>query len=324
MPVIEVKELVKRYKDIEAVRGISFKVEEGEIFGFLGPNGAGKTTVINILSTLLKPTSGEVFLGGFNVVKQPGEVRKSIGLVFQDTTLDEHLTAWENLYFHALLYGVNREIRKERIERALKMVELENRKRDLVKTFSGGMKRRLEIARGFLHYPKVLFLDEPTVGLDPQTRNHIWKYIRELREKENITIFLTTHYMDEAENCDRIAIIDHGVIVAEGTTEELKRQVGGDVITFATDYQSDAALFIKKEFGIEAKVVDNKVVFEAENGEELIPLLVSRFKRNIKSISLRRPTLDDVFLKITGRALRDETVDLKEQMRMRRRARRRR
>jgi len=321
--IIEVKHLVKHFKDVKAVRGISFEVAEGEIFGFLGPNGAGKSTVINILSTLLKPSGGEVYLDEINVAEHPGKVRKSIGLVFQDPSLDEHLTAWENLYFHALLYGVDRKVRGKRIERVLEMVELGGRSRSLVKTFSGGMKRRLEIARGFLHYPRVLFLDEPTIGLDPQTRNRIWSYIRELKEKENITIFMTTHYMDEAENCDRIAIIDHGKIVAEGTPEALKREVGGDVVTVITDYDGEAIKFIREEFGITAKRVGGGVTFEVDSGEELIPVLASRFNKGVKSISLRKPTLDDVFLKLTGRAIREELADARERMRLRVRAHRR-
>src|SRR5437870_4987413 len=226
-------QLVKRYGEVEAVRGIDLSVARGEIFGFLGPNGAGKSTTISILCTLLRPTGGQATVAGFDVLRDPGAVRSRIGLVFQDPALDEQLTARENLDFHAFLYNVPRELRRERVAEVLAMVELTDRAGSKVLTFSGGMKRRLEIARGILHSPEVLFLDEPTRGLDPQTRRHIWDYLLELRRREGITIFMTTHYMDEAEFCDRIAIIDMGRIVALGTPDELKARVGGDVITIA-------------------------------------------------------------------------------------------
>ncbi len=223
--IIEVKNLVRNFKKIEAVRNISFTVNKGESFAFLGPNGAGKTTTIRMLTTLLEPTSGFVSLNGFDVHKNPSDTRRSFGIVFQDPSLDTELTAYENMYIHAVLYGLEKNVYKKRIEELMTMVELWSRKDDLVKNFSGGMKRRLEIARGLLHHPKVLFLDEPTLGLDPQTRNLMWNYIKDLREKEGLTVFFTTHYMEEADkNADRIAIIDHGVIVAQGKSEELKTQ----------------------------------------------------------------------------------------------------
>jgi len=228
--VIQVVDLVKRFGALQAIRGISFQVKEGELFGFLGPNGAGKTTTINILCTLLTPTSGRAFVAGHDVVQYPTEVRRSIGIIFQDPSLDERLTALENLKFHAMLYHLPRKKTGERMEMLLDMVGLSERRHDLVKTFSGGMKRRLEIVRGLLHYPKVLFLDEPTLGLDPQTRNHIWNYIKELREKERLTLFLTTHYMEEADPCDRIAIMDEGRIVALDTPAALKQRVGCDTL----------------------------------------------------------------------------------------------
>src|SRR5437870_6438050 len=230
---IATEQLVKRYGEIEAVRGIDLAVMPGEIFGFLGPNGAGKSTTISMLCTLLRPTSGRAAVAGFDVTRDPDSVRAAIGLVFQDPALDEQLTARENLEFHAFLYDVPRAIRAQRIAEVLGMVELADRANSKVMTFSGGMKRRLEIARGILHSPEVLFLDEPTRGLDPQTRSHIWDYLQDLRRREGITIFMTTHYMDEAEFCDRIAIIDMGQIVALGTPDELKARVGGDVITIA-------------------------------------------------------------------------------------------
>ncbi len=227
MKIIQVKHLVKNFKDIEAVCDISFEVEQGQIFALLGPNGAGKSTTIKILTTLLKPTSGEVIINGFNVAKNPDDVRRSFGIVFQDSSLDDELTAYENMDFHGVLYKVLKKLRRERIEQLMKMVDLWERKNSLVKTFSGGMKRRLEIARGFLHHPQIIFLDEPTLGLDPQTRNHIWDYINRLNKDENITVVFTTHYMDEAEKvAEEIAIIDHGKIVEYGTPQELKDKAG--------------------------------------------------------------------------------------------------
>ena len=225
MPIIEVKNLTKKFGDFTAVNDVSFSVEKGEIFAFLGPNGAGKSTTIKILTTLLSPTAGHLTLDNNDVQKKPKDVRRSFGIVFQDPSLDDELTAYENMEFHGVLYDVPKKVRKERILHLLKFVELWDRKESFVKEFSGGMKRRLEIARGLLHHPKILFLDEPTLGLDPQTRNHMWEYLRELNKTEKITVFFTTHYMGEAERiADRIAIIDHGVIVASGTAEELKKQ----------------------------------------------------------------------------------------------------
>lgn len=222
--IIQVKKLEKKFGDFTAVKGISFNVERGEIFGFVGPNGAGKSTSIGILATLMSPTGGEAKLNGFDVVRQRSMVRRSIGIIFQDPSLDGELTAWENLYFHAMLYNVPKDLFEIRASELLDLVELTDRKDKTVKTFSGGMKRRLEIARGLLHHPKVLFLDEPTIGLDPQTRNLIWQYLRNLRDKEGITIFATTHYLPETENCDRIAIIDQGTILALDTPANLKKQ----------------------------------------------------------------------------------------------------
>lgn len=222
-PVIEVKDLTKKFDDFAAVEKISFSVQAGEIFAFLGPNGAGKTTTIKMLTTLLKPTSGSMWVNGQNPVENQEAVRRSIGIVFQDPSLDDELTAYENLEFHGVLYGVSKEARKERIVRMLELVELWERRNDLVKHFSGGMKRRLEIARGFIHHPKILFLDEPTLGLDPQTRKHIWNYIEDLNRKEHLTIFFTTHYMEEAEKVtEKIVIIDQGKIIAQGGLGELK------------------------------------------------------------------------------------------------------
>jgi len=225
MDIIEVKNLTKKFGGFTAVDKISFNVKSGEIFAFLGPNGAGKSTIIKILTTLLDKSSGEIKVDGRDPEHEPNEVRRSFGIVFQDPSLDDELTAWENMEFHGVLYGVVRKTRRQRIEDLLKLVELWERKDDLVKEFSGGMKRRLEIARGLLHHPKIIFLDEPTLGLDPQTRNHAWSYLKELNQNEGITIFFTTHYMEEAERiASRIAVIDHGKIITTGTAEELKRK----------------------------------------------------------------------------------------------------
>jgi len=304
--VIEVEHLVKRFGAIVAVDDISFDVEEGEIFGFLGPNGAGKTTTINIVCTLMKPTSGRATLNGYDVRRQQNQVRSSLGLVFQDPSLDIRLTALQNLNFHAFVYNVPRAVAKKRIEEVLRMVELWDRRSEEVRNYSGGMRRRLEIARGLLHHPKVLFLDEPTLGLDPQTRNHIWNYILELRKQENITIFLTTHYMDEAEVADRIAIIDYGKIVALDSPQALKRSVGGDVITLRTQNDDQAIEEIRHHHHIEARRDSDGLSFEVANGEEFIPGLVGALETEIRSISMHRPTLEDVFLKLTGREIREE------------------
>ncbi len=303
--IIEVEHIVKKFGDLVAVDDVSFEVKEGEIFGFLGPNGAGKTTTINILCTLMRPTGGKVILNGYDVVRRPNEVRKSVGLVFQDPSLDIKLTALQNLQFHTGVYSVPRAVAKKRITKVLKMVDLWDRRNEAVQTYSGGMRRRLEIGRGLLHYPRVLFLDEPTLGLDPQTRTRIWDYILDLRKRLYITVFLTTHYMDEANVADRIAIIDHGKIIALDTPEALKRMVGGDVITLQTDNPEEAVTELKEKHSIEAKMDSGGIHFEVPNGEKFIPVLVKEFKGGLQGVSLRRPTLDDVFIKLTGREIRE-------------------
>jgi ABC-2 type transport system ATP-binding protein len=263
MAIIEVKNLTKKFDDFVAVDKINFFVEAGEIFAFLGPNGAGKSTTIKMLTTLLSPTEGEIQLAGYDPVKDPEEVRRSFGIIFQDQSLDDELTAWENMEFHGVLYGVPKKVRRERIEQLMKFVELWERKNSLVKEFSGGMKRRLEIARGLLHHPKIIFLDEPTLGLDPQTRNHMWNYLQDLNRNEGTTVFFTTHYMEEAEKiAQRIAVIDHGKIIAIGSPEELKSNT-------------------------------------------------------------HTGTLEEAFLELTGKTIRDESAGVSDQMRMRRRAWRR-
>ncbi|HYZ52683.1 MAG TPA: ATP-binding cassette domain-containing protein [Streptosporangiaceae bacterium] len=302
---ISVSELTKRYGQIEAVRGIDFDVAAGETFGFLGPNGAGKSTTIKILCTLVQPTSGTAMVAGHDAVRERDTVRRNIGLVFQDTTLDSYLTAEQNLRFHADLYGVPRAAVGPRMRQVLEMVGLWDRRESKVSTYSGGMQRRLEIARGLLHAPHVLFLDEPTVGLDPQTRSSIWRYINDLKRREDITIFLTTHYMDEAEHCDRIAIIDHGKIVAIDTPEALKASVGKDRVQISTADDQAAIAELADRFGIEASVHDGLVTFSVESGEEFVPRLFAGLDVAIRSVSVSRPSLDDVFMSYTGRTIRD-------------------
>jgi ABC-2 type transport system ATP-binding protein len=304
-PVIAVRSLVKSYGKVEAVRGIDLDVAPGEIFGFLGPNGAGKTTTIQILCTLLRATAGHASVAGIDVDRDPDAVRSRIGLVFQDPSLDGDLTARENLEFHAIVYNVPRSVRPRRIAAVLEMVGLQDRATSPVKTFSGGMKRRLEIARGILHAPQVLFLDEPTQGLDPQTRAHIWQYLGELRRSEDITIFMTTHYMDEAEYCDRIAVIDNGRIVAQGTPDQLKGLVGGDVVTASTADDAAAAAEVSAKLGVNATVTEDGVRVEVADGAEFVPRMIQALSVPVRSVMVRRPSLDDVFIKLTGRAIRD-------------------
>ncbi|HWB68995.1 MAG TPA: ATP-binding cassette domain-containing protein [Solirubrobacterales bacterium] len=302
---ISVRELRKSFEEVEAVRGVSFEVGAGEVFGFLGPNGAGKTTTINMLCTLTTPSGGSATVAGHDVVGARDDVRRHIGLVFQDPTLDGYLTAEQNLRMHAELYGVERAAVEPRMRQVLEMVGLWERRGGQVLTFSGGMRRRLEIARGLMHSPRVLFLDEPTIGLDPQTRGSIWGYIHQLKESEEITIFMTTHYMDEAEFCDRIAIMDHGEIVALDSPEALKEQVGADRIRIETDDDAAAIEAIGKRFGLEASVSEGAVTFAVADGEEFVPRLFAELGVPIRSVSLSRPTLDDVFMAHTGSTIRD-------------------
>jgi ABC-2 type transport system ATP-binding protein len=314
---VSVNGLVKRYGDVEAVRGIEFEVAGGEIFGFLGPNGAGKSTTINMLCTLVRPSGGSATVAGHDVVLERDEVRRNIGLVFQDTTLDGYLTAEQNLRLHAELYGVPRDVVAERMRQVTEMVGLWERRDSLVNTFSGGMKRRLEIARGLLHSPRVLFLDEPTVGLDPQTRSSIWRYIRELKAREDITIFLTTHYMDEAEYCDRIAIMDHGRIIVLDTPQALKAKVGKDRVQIETDDDRAAIDVLRERFGIEATVAEGAVTFGVPEGGQFVPRLFDEWGAHpaIRSVSVARPSLDDVFMSHTGTTIRDAESTSTDRMR---------
>ncbi|MET1231636.1 MAG: ATP-binding cassette domain-containing protein [Candidatus Limnocylindrales bacterium] len=312
--IIQVDDLARSFGSIEAVRGVTFGVEAGEIFGFLGPNGAGKTTTINMLCTLLKPSRGSARVDGHDVTRDRAEVRRAIGLVFQQTTLDEYLSADQNLRFHAYAYGLPRDVRERRMTELMAMVDLADRRSGSVRTYSGGMKRRLEIARGLLHHPKVLFLDEPTLGLDPQTRRHIWDYLLRLRDQEGLTIFLTTHYMDEAEHADRIAVIDHGQIVGLDTPDGLKRAVGGDTIKITTPDNSAAAAEVHTRYGVEPAVLNGTVDFVVPQGDQFLPALIRDFSQPIQAVELHRPTLDDVFLSLTGREIRDEGLDEQQMM----------
>ncbi|KKS26464.1 MAG: Daunorubicin resistance ABC transporter ATP-binding subunit [Parcubacteria group bacterium GW2011_GWC2_42_6] len=315
MSIVEVKNLSKKYKDLTAVDGIFFDVQQGEIFGFLGPNGAGKSTTISMLATLVAPTGGQATINGYSIADERDEVRKSIGLVFQDPSLDERLTAKENLYFHAELYQVPKKERSQRIKEVLDLVDLWERKDNLVRTFSGGMKRRLEIARGLIHYPAVLFLDEPTLGLDPQTRFSIWEYILRLKKERGMTIFLTTHYMNEAEYCDRIAIIDSGKIVALDSPLNLKNMIGGDIICLTGENRAALKAELEQRYQAEVKEEGETVFMEVREGEKFLPRLFNEMQARINSIELRKPTLDDVFLNLTGKKIREEEASGKDLMR---------
>jgi ABC-2 type transport system ATP-binding protein len=304
--IIRAEELVRTYGPIRAVDGVSFDVRPGEVFGFLGPNGAGKTTTISILCTLLNPSGGRAWVNGFDVVSQRNEVRASIGIVFQDPSLDAYLTGWENLRFHADVYGLPRSEAVPRMKELLEMVDLWDRRKAQVQTYSGGMRRRLEMARGLLHYPSVLFLDEPTIGLDPQSRKHLWSYVLDLAKAENITIFLTTHYMEEAEHCDRIAIMDHGRIIALDDPAGLKRRIGGDALTLKTSDDPRACKILREELHLEPQEVTDGIHVAVPDGDAAIPRILGSLPVEVQSVKLSRPTLDDVFIELTGRHIRDE------------------
>jgi ABC-2 type transport system ATP-binding protein len=317
-PAVSVKGLTKRYGEVEAVRGIDFEVARSEVFGFLGPNGAGKSTTINMLCTLVKPSGGSALVAGHDIVSERDDVRRNIGLVFQDTTLDGYLTGEQNLRLHAELYGVPRETVGPRMQQVMEMVGLWERRASLVNTFSGGMKRRLEIARGLLHSPRVLFLDEPTVGLDPQTRSSIWGYIDQLKQREDITIFLTTHYMDEAEYCDRIAIMDQGRIIVLDTPAALKASVGTDRVQIHTADDSAAISALRERFGIDAQVAEGAVTFGVTEGEHFVPRLFEEWDPAyppIGAVSVSRPSLDDVFMSYTGTTIRDAEATSTDELR---------
>ena len=311
---IETKSLTKEFGDVKAVDGISFQVEEGEIFGFLGPNGAGKSTTMMILTTLLKPTSGQALVSGFDVTTQAKQVRQNIGYVQQETAVDEFLTGRENLLFQAKLNHIPKNQISKRIDEILDLIELTEKQDDAVLTYSGGMRKRLDIAGGLLHMPKVLFLDEPTVGLDIQTRRKIWEYIRRIHKEFNMTIFVSTHYMEEADKlCDRIGIIDHGKIQAIDTPQNMKNALGNEVINFTIEGENIDELISKLtdiELISDISTKEDKITVFASKGTEVIPKifqLSSELQMKINSISLTQPTLDDVFISYTGHELRDES-----------------
>lgn len=310
-----VEELTKSFKALLAVDRISFNVEPAEIFGFLGPNGAGKTTTVRMLCTLTRPSSGRARVGGYCVIRDQNMVRKNIGVIFQEPSLDDRLTALENLRFHGLIYRVPKQELARRIAEGLEWMELSDRSRDLVRDFSGGMKRRLEICRGLLHSPRVLFLDEPTLGLDPQTRARIWERLLELRYERRTTLFLTTHYMDEAEYCDRIAIIDRGHIIALDTPAALKARVQGDSIRLRTTDNNKAAAEITSRYGIQSVPEGEVIRFQTSSGAEFVPRLLQELSVPVISITIHPPTLDDVFLNLTGHEIRDEGASARDRLR---------
>ncbi|MHB8606191.1 MAG: ATP-binding cassette domain-containing protein [Thermoplasmatota archaeon] len=303
--IIEVAGLTKRFESLVAVDDVSFAVKRGEIFAFLGPNGAGKSTTIKMICTLLSASAGKASVAGFDAASAPRAVRRRIGLVFQERTLDDQLTAEENLRFHAVLYGVPVKDVDARIDRVLELVDLADRKKDLVSKFSGGMARRLEVARALLHTPEVLFLDEPTIGLDPQTRAKLWSDVLRLRKEEGVTVFFTTHYMDEAEYAERIAIIDHGKIVAIDTPTALKARIGADTVNLQTADDAQALIALRSA-GYDASAGSPGVVVKVKDGEGEVANLVNRAKTPIRNVSVHRPSLDDVFMHFTGREMRPD------------------
>ncbi len=325
---IVVDGLIKRYGRVVAVDGVSFRVGYGEVFGFLGPNGAGKTTTIHVLATLLRPDGGRVLVAGRDVVRDPVGVRRSIGVVFQDPSLDGELSGFENLYLHGRIYGLRGSVLHERIGEMLRFVELWEYRNRLVKYYSGGMRRRLEIARALLHRPRILFLDEPTLGLDPQTRAHIWDYIRKLRREMGVTVFLTTHYMEEAEAlCDRIAIIDHGKIIAEGTPDELKRMAGNDIVYLKIRGVGPGICDIFEDIVMECRELQgSRIALKVEDAVKALPRLLVRARDkglDVLEASYHRPSLNDVFLLLTGREIREEApMDMIKAVAMSRRWRR--
>ncbi len=310
--IVTTDHISKRFGQIVALEDISLEIKRGELFGLLGPNGAGKTTLLSILSTILPATSGSAAVCGYDVRKSQDEVRKSIGIVFQDPSLDDELTGQENLDFHGRLYGLGKARRQSEISNVLELVDLKDRRHDIVKTYSGGMRRRLEIARGLMHRPQLLFLDEPTLGLDPQTRRKIWNYIGSLKESHGMTIILTTHYMDEADQlCSRIAVIDKGRIIALDTPEKLKDGLGGDLLEMElSEIKQDLISELENFEEISSIVVEHqKIAVTVKNGDMFIPRMFDvtrRFGVGIASVSVRKPKLEDVFIKLTGREIRDD------------------
>lgn len=315
---IHIDQLTKRFNNLVAVDNISFDIELGEIFGILGPNGAGKTTILSMLATMLKPTSGSATVNGMDIEREEDGVRKSIGIVFQTQSLDDELTAWENMDFHGRLYQLPSAQRNQRITELLRLVDLTDRKDDFVKTFSGGMRRRLEIARGLLHHPVVLFLDEPTLGLDPQTRNHLWQYIATLAKEKGITIILTTHYMEEADHlCNRVAIIDKGKVIALDTPKNLKDGMGGDVVTIRSPEPEAIVGALKESWVSHIEQENGEVTISLQNAELHVSAIVALLYEKripIDSLAINKPTLEDVFLSFTGKTIREQDADTKRSM----------
>jgi len=321
LAIVEVKGLTKSFNGkTKAVDDVSFEVYEGEIFGFLGPNGAGKSTTINMLTTILKPTSGTAKVCGYDIIKQASDVRRSVGIVPQEYTADEDLTGYENLMLCADLYGIPRSISKQRALELLKLVELEDAAKRKVDTYSGGMRRRLELACGLVSRPKLLFLDEPTLGLDVQTRVAVWNYIKKLKEEYGMTLFLTTHYLEEADSvCNRIAIIDHGKILKIGSPNELKESLGGDLIEIEVKEQGEDLSGILSVLKHVKEVRKNNSTYfvRTERGEEVAPEIIETIRVrgfHMSKISLTKPTLDEVYLEYTGRKLREEQASWEETM----------
>ena len=309
--IIETHDISKKYDDFTAVNGVNLKVPKNSVYGVLGPNGAGKTTLISMLCTILHPTSGTAIVNGYDVTKNPKEVRESIGIVFQSRALDDILTGREHLEMHASLYGVPKDVRENRIEEILDLIALGTKADEFVKTYSGGMKRRLEIGRGLIHRPKVLFLDEPTLGLDPQTRESIWEYIQELNQNQDVSVLMTTHYMEEADKlCDEIAIINQGQIITANSPKNLKRELKADTITMQVDKLEEFTEKVEKlDFVKETYVMDSEIKLMVERGENLVAELVNFANDNnifVYSIELEHPNLEDVFLKYTGRTIQGE------------------
>ncbi len=302
--MIEIKNLTKKYEKTTVVDNLSLNLKENEIFGLLGVNGAGKTTIIHMLATILKPTSGTATINGFDIIKESAKVRSNIGIVFQAPSSDDLLTGYENLKIHAFLYGVPSNIREKRITDALELVGLTERKNDQVKKYSGGMRRRLEIARGLIHEPSVLFLDEPTLGLDPSSRENMWKYIQKLVKEKKIAIILTTHYMEEADLlCNRIGIIDKGKIIALGTPDELKSQVGGDTVRIKIKNNSDISPLKNLDFIHKIELIDGHLVLNVEDAKKNIPEILKNIE--VDHVEYTIPTLNDVFLKLTGKVIKE-------------------
>jgi ABC-2 type transport system ATP-binding protein len=308
-PMIAVRDLIHRYQDRTALNGISFEVRPAELFGLLGPNGSGKTTLFRILSTLMVPTSGSAVIAGIDAVRNPGTLRRHIGVVFQAQSVDPKLTAYENLWHQGHLYGLRGPELKKRITEILARVGLLDRRADRVETFSGGMQRRIELAKGLLHHPEVLLLDEPTTGLDPGARRDLWQYLQILRDEERVSVIVTTHLMEEAERCDRLAILNEGNLVALGTPEALTREIGGDVILLEARDPQTLADRIRTKFQVDATLIDNQVRLEIENGHRFVPDVVEAFPGEIQSLSVSKPTLEDVFIHRTGHKFWNEDAE---------------